>query len=182
MESGIFIYKEYTAMKEKLEALKNKALAELANANDAAALEQLRVAYLGKKSELATVLKGMAALSAEERFSGQLIGHAFAFLFGLPFVISTGVSLSGAPLLNIIILGVVQLGIPYVLYGLAAEHCPPLACCLLSAVEPLLNPVWVLIFDGERPGTLALIGGLIVIVSVTLWCAFGNREKEKSDA
>ena len=54
-------------MKEKLEALKNKALEELAEASDAATLEQLRVAYLGKKSELATVLKGMANVSAEER-------------------------------------------------------------------------------------------------------------------
>lgn len=60
-------------MKEKLEALKQKALADLESANDAAALEQMRVAYLGKKSELAAVLKGMAALSAEERpIIGQL--------------------------------------------------------------------------------------------------------------
>jgi len=116
-------------------------------------------------------------IDAEERFSGQLIGHAITFLFGLPFALMTGVELSGVPLLNIIILGVFQLGIPYVLYGLAAEHCPPLACCLLGAVEPLLNPVWVLIFDGERPGTLALIGAVVVITSVTLWCAIGNREK-----
>lgn len=54
-------------MKEKLEALKQKALAELAGAKDNASLEQMRVAYLGKKSQLAAVLKGMAALSAEER-------------------------------------------------------------------------------------------------------------------
>ena len=54
-------------MKEKLEALREKALADLAGVRDAASLEQLRVAYLGKKSELAGVLKGMAALSAEER-------------------------------------------------------------------------------------------------------------------
>lgn len=54
-------------MKEKLEALKQKALSDLENAKDTAALEQLRVAYLGKKSELATILKGMAQLSAEER-------------------------------------------------------------------------------------------------------------------
>ncbi len=54
-------------MKEKLDALKQKALEELQNAKDAAALEQLRVAYLGKKSELSAILKGMASLSAAER-------------------------------------------------------------------------------------------------------------------
>lgn len=60
-------------MKEKLEALKQKALTDLENVKSAAELEQMRVAYLGKKSELATVLKGMASLTAEERpVIGQL--------------------------------------------------------------------------------------------------------------
>ncbi len=60
-------------MKEKLEALKQKALSDLEKVGDAAALEQLRVAYLGKKSELAAILKGMASLSPEERpIIGQL--------------------------------------------------------------------------------------------------------------
>ena len=116
----------------------------------------------------------------EERYSAILIGQLCAFLIGLPFVVSTKPELSALPVLYIIILGVFQLGIPYILYGMASEYCPPLACSLLGAVEPLLNPVWVLIFDGERPGVYALIGGVIVVLSVTLWCAFGNKVEEKN--
>lgn len=115
-----------------------------------------------------------------ERYSAILIGQLCAFLIGLPFVISTKPELSALPVLYIIILGVFQLGIPYILYGMASEYCPPLACSLLGAVEPLLNPVWVLIFDGERPGFYALIGGVVVVLSVTLWCAFGNKVEEKN--
>lgn len=60
-------------MKEKLEALKQKAISELEAVTDSAALEAMRVTYLGKKSELAAILKGMAGLSAEERpVIGQL--------------------------------------------------------------------------------------------------------------
>ena len=73
-------------------------------------------------------------------------------------------------------LGVFQLGIPYVLYAIASKDCPPLACSLLSAFEPLLNPVWVMIFDGEKPGLFALIGGLIVIISITVWVIQGQKE------
>ena len=51
-----------------------------------------------------------------------------------------------------------------------------LACCLLGAVEPLLNPVWVMIFDGETPGIFALIGGIIVIVAVTAWCVWDGKQ------
>ena len=117
-----------------------------------------------------------------ERFSALFIGQMTAFIIGLPFIIATKPDLTGLPVLYIIILGVLQLGIPYILYGKASEYCPPLACSLLGAVEPLLNPVWVLLFDGERPGVFSLIGGVIVIASVTLWCAFGNRTKEVKNA
>ena len=55
---------------------------------------------------------------------------------------------------------------------------PPLVCALLGALEPLLNPVWVAIFDGEMPGVLAMVGGAIVIVTITLWCVWsGKKEK-----
>ena len=118
----------------------------------------------------------------EERFSALLIGQMAAFIVGLPFIITSKPDFTGLPGLYIIILGVLQLGIPYILYGKASEYCPPLACSLLGAVEPLLNPVWVLLFDGEKPGVFSLVGGVIVVASVTLWCAFGNRTKEVNNA
>lgn len=124
----------------------------------------------------------MGKAETQERFSAMLVGQAVAFIFGLPFITTTKPEFSALPVLYIIILGVLQLGIPYILYGRAAEHCPPLACSLLGALEPLLNPVWVLIFDGEKPGLFALIGGVIVIVSVTVWCIAGNKDSEGADA
>ena len=75
----------------------------------------------------------------------------------------------------IAVLGVFQLGVPYILYSLAAGKCSPLACCLLGALEPLLNPLWVLIFYGEKPGVFALIGGAVVIATVTLWSLQPSR-------
>lgn len=52
-------------MKEMLEKIKAEAAAKLEAAN--ADLEAIRVQYLGKKGELTGVLRGMGALSAEER-------------------------------------------------------------------------------------------------------------------
>jgi len=54
-------------MKEKLEALRNEALAALENIDLASSLQELRVKYLGKKGALTEVLRGMGSLSAEER-------------------------------------------------------------------------------------------------------------------
>ena len=67
-------------------------------------------------------------------------------------------------------MGVFQLGIPYVLYGIASRDCPPLACSLIGMLEPLLNPVWVAIFIGEVPGPFALVGAVIIIATVSWWC------------
>ena len=52
-------------MKEKLQSIKAQALAAIET--DGADLEQIRIQYLGKKGELTAVLRGMGALSAEER-------------------------------------------------------------------------------------------------------------------
>ena len=74
-----------------------------------------------------------------------------------------------------------QLGIPYELYALASRDCPPLACSLIGMLEPLLSPVWVLIFDGETPGMFALMGAAVIISVATWWCvADGKAQKIES--
>lgn len=54
-------------MKERLEALKQEALQELEQVSNNAALNELRVKYLGKKGPITEILRGMGALPAEER-------------------------------------------------------------------------------------------------------------------
>ena len=54
-------------MKERLEAILRQALDEVGQVDASDALEALRVKYLGKKGELTAILRGMGALSAEER-------------------------------------------------------------------------------------------------------------------
>ncbi|HIR87090.1 MAG TPA: EamA family transporter [Candidatus Limivicinus faecipullorum] len=129
---------------------------------------------------MAGMFMAVGELEREQRFSGILIGQSLTFLVGLPFVIATRPEFTAVTTLSILILGVFQLGISYILYVESSKYCPPLACCLLGAAEPLLNPVWVLIFDGERPGVFALTGGVIVVVSITLWCVFGQEKPEES--
>ncbi|HHY63883.1 MAG TPA: phenylalanine--tRNA ligase subunit alpha [Clostridiaceae bacterium] len=68
-------------MKQQLEAIKNQAVEKLAQVSDLRELEDLKVAYLGKKGELTAILKGMGALSPEERpVIGQLANEVRIFL------------------------------------------------------------------------------------------------------
>ena len=68
-------------MKEQLAKIRAEALAAFDAAADSAALDALRVQYLGKKGELTAVLKLMGKLSAEERPAmGQLANEVRAAL------------------------------------------------------------------------------------------------------
>lgn len=63
-------------MKEKLLALKEAALFKMEKATDTKALQEVKVEYLGKKSPITEVLRGMGQLSAEERpLMGQLVNE-----------------------------------------------------------------------------------------------------------
>ena len=66
-------------MEQQLQTIREKALAQLAEAQDTAALEQLRVSVLGKKGELTGILRGMGKLPAEERPKmGQMVNETRA--------------------------------------------------------------------------------------------------------
>ena len=68
-------------MKEQLEKLAQESLEAVAAAADVAALDALRVKYLGKKGELTALLKQMGKLSPEERpVMGQLANSVRARL------------------------------------------------------------------------------------------------------
>lgn len=54
-------------MKEQIEEIRQNAVKEITEVKDAKELNDIRVKYLGKKGELTAVLRGMGALSAEER-------------------------------------------------------------------------------------------------------------------
>ncbi len=54
-------------MIEQLETIKTTALADLARVQEAKLLEQWRLAYLGKRSELNQILRGLGSLAPEDR-------------------------------------------------------------------------------------------------------------------
>lgn len=95
-----------------------------------------------------------------------LLGNFITFFVALPFILTSGVP-STRSLLGIVLLGIFQLGCAYLLYALAIKHITAIEAILIPVIEPLLNPVWVFLFIGETPGTWTLIGGAVVIASVT---------------
>jgi drug/metabolite transporter (DMT)-like permease len=65
-------------------------------------------------------------------------------------------------------LGIVQLGLAYWLFIKGVRRVPAAEASLICMLEPVLNPVWVLIGFGERPGAWAIAGGAVVISAVVV--------------
>ncbi|MFN2501930.1 MAG: DMT family transporter [Pyrinomonadaceae bacterium] len=66
-------------------------------------------------------------------------------------------------------LGIFQIGISYILFikGVTGGT-RPLDASIIGFIEPLLNPVWVFLFVGERPSNWAVLGGAIIIATVLI--------------
>ncbi len=118
-------------------------------------------------------------VTEETRMSGLFLGQIMTAVVGVPLAFVYETTVTATAVICILLLGVVQLGIPYILYSKAVKHCTPLMCSIISVVEPLLNPVWVFLFMGERPSYWALVGGVVVLFTVTAWCVWGERVKQK---
>ncbi len=95
-----------------------------------------------------------------------LIGNFILFVVTLPALFVLQPQFSTTNVVNIVILGIFQLGMGYLLFSIAVPYVSTLEAALIMVIEPLLNPVWVLIFLGERPTIQAIVGGVVVVVSV----------------
>lgn len=70
-------------MKEKLKAIKEQALSQINASESLDALNEIRVAFLGKKGELTSVLKSLKDVAPEDRpVVGQLVNDARAEIEG----------------------------------------------------------------------------------------------------
>lgn len=107
--------------------------------------------------------------------NGILLAHGLTAVVGILFAFVFPPQLDGSSMLRVLLLGVVQLGIPYVLYGIAVQHCPPLAASLLGITEAVFNPLWVFLATGEAPSAMALVGAALVLCSIAGWVLLKQR-------
>jgi drug/metabolite transporter (DMT)-like permease len=67
----------------------------------------------------------------------------------------------------------------YVFLVKGVKYVPALEASLILLLEPLLNPVWVLLTLGEKPGPLAMVGGLIILGSVVVRTTMPHLRERK---
>lgn len=130
------------------------------------------------------VLSGiaMAAFIVILKFQNQdspieitLVGNIITFIIGFPFFFLSVPSIRSIS--GLLILGIFQLGIPYILYVISIKHVSAIEAVLIPIIEPLLNPIWVFGFTGEAPGGYTLLGGSIVIIAIIIRGVYQQRKR-----
>jgi drug/metabolite transporter (DMT)-like permease len=64
--------------------------------------------------------------------------------------------------------GIVQMGLPYILFARGLRSIPGHEATALGMIEPLLVPVWVLLAWGERPAWWTLAGGGLILFGLMI--------------
>jgi drug/metabolite transporter (DMT)-like permease len=95
-----------------------------------------------------------------------VLGNVLGALICLPFALGSAPPLKGWIFLAA--LGIFQLALAYYLYSKAIKHVSAIEAILVTYIEPVLNPIWVLLLMGEKPGKMALVGGAVILIAVVV--------------
>jgi len=95
-----------------------------------------------------------------------ILGHLICALVGVPFIIAAGLPETGG--FWIIPMGAIGAGLSFVLYTAVIMRLKAIEAVIAQTIEPIFNPIWVFLVVGETPGPWALVGGIVVLTSVTL--------------
>lgn len=100
-----------------------------------------------------------------DAISAVFWGDVLSAVTGLPFLLQEQ-PLAPTALFSLVILGVFQVAVAYILLTIGLRTTPPVTASLVSGIEPVLNPLLVAAFYGETVGPFALAGAAIVICGV----------------
>ena len=112
--------------------------------------------------------------------SSAIISFVLNFVIGIPFILQEtdwGIMNMSTGMLQ----GVVQIGLAYIFLNMALDKVPPVGASLISMIEPILNPVLVAIFYGEKIGKISFVGATIVLASALFYNLRGTGVEENNE-
>jgi len=115
----------------------------------------------------AAFLLGMRKNKKEHQFVSIFYGNIIVVLITLYSIFQIE-SLSFSNFIMVSYLGIFQVGIAYIVFAYGLKRVLAVEASLISMIEPVLNPVWVLIGYGEFPSVTAIFGGVIILLTVSI--------------
>lgn len=111
-----------------------------------------------------------------EMIPGIVLGGFLVFLFVLLFIGLPPLPWRQAGLLAL--MGVLQLGLPLILYAIGAKHVPVVPLMLICIADVVLNPLWVWLVHGEEPPAGSIAGGALILSAIIGATLYENRRQQ----
>lgn len=84
----------------------------------------------------------------------------------LLFVVKSQLWLTSTQLWVLLVMGAVQLGMPYILFSKGLHTVSLQEASLIALIEPVLNPLWVALVVGEIPSRATVTGGGMILLGL----------------
>jgi len=123
---------------------------------------------------------GRGKSGAEGSLATVAAGNALAFLIALPMAFPVE-RVDWRSLSVVVYLGVFQIGLAYVCLTHGLRKVPAFEASTILLLETALNPCWAWAVHGERPGGLALAGG-VIIVGATIVNTWWRTQRAGADS
>lgn len=125
---------------------------------------------------LVMLMKGFKGADFE---SSLLLSNAMSIVIGIPFYLKE-TDYSMQVWVFMVLLGVFQFGFSYIFLSKGLDYVSPVTASLTSTIEPILNPLLVAAFCGEKVGVLAIIGAVLVVGASTVYNVLQAMKTEKT--
>ena len=118
----------------------------------------------------------MRELPDSDAISSVFWGDVISAVTGLPFLLQE-TEFTVPALGSLMILGVFQVAVAYILLTEGLKTTPPVTASLVSGIEPVLNPILVAVFYHEYIGPMSFVGAVIVVSGVIIYNVLLERQK-----
>ena len=110
-----------------------------------------------------------------------MIGNLFTFLICIPSYFNN-LTMDPKALYGIFYLGIFQLGLAYYIYSHAIKFVTAVDASLYAAIEPIASPILAYLFLGEIMSKSSLVGGSIILSSITIRAFLKEKIKKKVES
>ncbi|MDO4198473.1 MAG: DMT family transporter [Erysipelotrichaceae bacterium] len=114
-------------------------------------------------------------------YDGMYLANLISCIFCIPFMfVDKNLIFDFHNIVWVLILGVFQYGLANILYSTGCQKIDKVEGSLILMIEPVFNPIPVLLINGEKMSLLAFIGFVIVIIGVILNILVSNKQEENN--
>lgn len=124
----------------------------------------------------ASFFLGMKKNDPKFQNSSIFYGNVLVAIISIPFLFSLE-ALKTDDFLMVTFLGVFQIAFAYAFFSAGLKRIFAVEASIISMIEPVLNPVWVFIGYGEIPSVTGIIGGIIILTSITVRSLIAGKSK-----